>query len=201
MYKRFIKRGIDLFLSILAFPFVVLIIIVFGILIKIEDRGPIFFNAERVGQYGKIFKMYKLRSMKVNAPDIRLEDGSTFNSKNDDRVTRVGKLIRKTSLDEFPQFINVIKGDMSIVGPRPDPTDWLEKYPEDMKGFLNAKPGITGYSQAYFRNSVDGYEKMKNDLYYSKNISLGLDCKVFFKTILSVIGSENMYKEDDLKKR
>lgn len=195
MYKLFFKRFLDIVISLLAMPFVLLFIIIFGVFIKLEDGGPIFYNAERVGQYGNPFKMIKLRSMKVNAPDIRLEDGSTYNSEDDPRVTKTGKIIRKLSIDEFPQFINVLIGDMSIIGPRPDPLDWLEKYPEDVKNFLNVKPGITGYSQAYFRNSVDGYEKMKNDSYYEKNYSFLLDIKIFIKTVLSVIRSENMYKE------
>lgn len=195
MYKLFIKRFLDIIISILTMPFVLLFIIFFGIAIKIEDGGPIFYNAKRVGRYGKAFTMFKLRSMKVNAPDIRLKDGSTYNSEDDPRVTKVGKIIRKFSIDEFPQFINVLIGDMSIVGPRPDPLDWLEKYPDDIKNFLNVKPGITGYSQAYFRNSVDGYKKMKNDSFYEKNYSFLLDIKIFVKTVLSVIRSENMYKE------
>lgn len=195
MYKLFFKRLLDIIISLLAMPLVLLFILVFGIAIKVEDGGPFFYNAKRVGQYGKPFKMFKLRSMKVNAPDIRLDDGSTYNSEDDPRVTKIGKLIRKLSIDEFPQFINVLIGDMSIIGPRPDPLDWLEKYPEDIKNFLNVKPGITGYSQAYFRNSVDGYEKMKNDSYYEKNYGFILDIKIFVKTVLSVIRSENMYKE------
>ena len=119
--------------------------------------------------------------MKVNAPDIRLEDGSTFNGENDPRVTKIGKFLRKTSIDELPQFLNVLVGQMSIIGPRPDPLDWLDRYPDDIKVFLTVRPGITGYSQAYFRNSADGYEKMQNDAYYAKNLSFGLDVKIFLR--------------------
>lgn len=133
--------------------------------------------------------------MKVNAPDIRLEDGSTFNGENDPRVTKIGKFLRKTSIDELPQFLNVLVGQMSIIGPRPDPLDWLDRYPDDIKVFLTVRPGITGYSQAYFRNSADGYEKMQNDAYYAKNLSFGLDVKIFFKTIVTVFKQENIYKD------
>ena len=133
--------------------------------------------------------------MKVNAPDIRLADGSTYNGDDDPRVTRVGKFIRKTSIDELPQILNVFVGQMSIIGPRPDPEDWLDKYTEEERVFLKVRPGITGYSQAYFRNDADGKEKIKNDVYYAQNCSLWLDVKIFFKTIATVLKRENTYKD------
>jgi lipopolysaccharide/colanic/teichoic acid biosynthesis glycosyltransferase len=195
MYKHFFKRLIDFLISLLALPFVLLTIIIFGPIIFLTDRGPIFYCGERIGKNGKPFKMIKFRSMKVNAPDIRLEDGSAFNGENDPRVTKIGKFLRKTSIDELPQFLNVLVGQMSIIGPRPDPLDWLDRYPDDIKVFLTVRPGITGYSQAYFRNSADGYEKMQNDAYYAKNLSFGLDVKIFFKTIVTVFKQENIYKD------
>jgi len=195
MYKHFFKRLIDFLISLLALPFVLLTIIIFGPIIFLTDRGPIFYCGERIGKNGKPFKMIKFRSMKVNAPDIRLEDGSTFNGENDPRVTKIGKFLRKTSIDELPQFLNVLVGQMSIIGPRPDPLDWLDRYPDDIKVFLTVRPGITGYSQAYFRNSADVYEKMQNDAYYAKNLSFGLDVKIFFKTIVTVFKQENIYKD------
>lgn len=195
MYKHFFKRLIDFLISLLALPFVLLTIIIFGPIIFLTDRGPIFYCGERIGKNGKPFKMIKFRSMKVNAPDIRLEDGSTFNGENDPRVTKIGKFLRKTSIDELPQFLNVLVGQMSIIGPRPDPLDWLDRYPDDIKVFLTVRPGITGYSQAYFRNSADVYEKMQNDAYYAKNLSFGLDVKIFFKTIVTVFKRENIYKD------
>ena len=195
MYKHFFKRLIDILVGLLTLPFVLLTIIIFGPIIFLSDRGPIFYCGKRIGKNGKPFKMIKFRSMKVNAPDIRLEDGSTFNGENDPRVTKIGKFLRKTSIDELPQFLNVLIGQMSIIGPRPDPLDWLDRYPDDIKVFLTVRPGITGYSQAYFRNSADGYEKMQNDAYYAKNLSFGLDIKVFFKTIVTVFKHENTYKD------
>jgi lipopolysaccharide/colanic/teichoic acid biosynthesis glycosyltransferase len=195
MYKHFFKRLIDFLISLLALPFVLLTIIIFGPIIFLTDRGPIFYCGERIGKNGKPFKMIKFRSMKVNAPDIRLEDGSAFNGENDPRVTKIGKFLRKTSIDELPQFLNVLVGQMSIIGPRPDRLDWLDRYPDDIKVFLTVRPGITGYSQAYFRNSADGYEKMQNDAYYAKNLSFGLDVKIFFKTIVTVFKQENIYKD------
>jgi lipopolysaccharide/colanic/teichoic acid biosynthesis glycosyltransferase len=197
MYSKYIKRIFDLILSILLLPFLFLIVIIVGPIIYFTDKGNVFYNAERVGQNGKLFKMYKFRSMVLNAPDIRLSDGSTYNSENDSRVTKIGRFIRKTSIDEIPQILNILKGNMSFIGPRPDPPDWLEKYPEDVKIFLSMKPGITGYSQAYYRNSVDGEEKMKHDVYYSLNCSFILDIKIFFKTIVVVLKRNNMFKETE----
>lgn len=197
MYKNVIKRCLDIILALIILPILLVSMVLFGPIIYLTDKGPIFYNAKRVGKNGKLFKMYKFRSMIVNAPDIRLEDGSTYNGENDPRVTKIGKFLRKTSLDEIPQILNVLKGEMSFVGPRPDPPDWLERYPEDMKVFLTVKPGITGYSQAYFRNSVDGEEKMKNDVFYALNCSFILDFKILFKTVIVVLKRENTFKDVD----
>jgi len=130
--------------------------------------------------------------MIVNAPDIRLSDGSTYNGDDDPRITRVGRFLRKTSIDELPQILNVLLGDMSFIGPRPDPVDWLDKYSEKEKIILSVRPGITGYNQAYYRNSADGAMKLKNDVYYAENISFSLDMKIFFKTIKTVLLHENI---------
>lgn len=199
MYQKYIKRFLDFIIALIALPFVLIVILVVSPFILFNDGFPIFYNAERIGQHGKLFKMYKFRSMKKNAPDIRLADGSTYNGEDDPRVTKVGKVLRKTSIDEIPQLLNMLKGDMSLIGPRPDPPDWLEKYPEDIKVFLNVKPGITGYSQAYYRNSADGENKMKNDVFYAKNCSFLLDIKIFFKTIAVVLKHENTYKDTSSK--
>ena len=165
MYKKFLKRLFDILLALLILPIVLLIILIFAPIIYFTDKGPVFYNAERIGKNGKLFKMYKLRSMYVNAPDIRTESGDTYNAEDDPRVTPIGRFIRKTSIDEFPQFINVLIGDMSFIGPRPDPPDWLERYSEEERVFLSVRPGITGYSQAYYRNSVGAKEKIANDVY------------------------------------
>lgn len=195
MYKSFFKRFFDLIIGIVGFPFFLLALIVFGPFIYATDKGPVFYNAKRIGKDGKLFTMYKFRSMYVNAPDIRLSDGSTYNGDDDPRVTRIGKLMRATSIDELPQIINLLNGTMSLVGPRPDPPDWLEKYPEDVKVFLTVRPGITGYSQAYFRNGVDGEAKMKNDAYYAKHVSFLFDVKIFIRTIFTVLRHEGTYKD------
>ena len=119
MYKMFFKRAIDILLSLIALPFVLLVVAIMAVFIYLEDRGPVFYNATRRGRNGKNFKMFKLRSMYVNSPDLKNADGSTFNSDKDPRVTKVGRFMRKTSVDELPQILNVLIGDMSFVGPRP----------------------------------------------------------------------------------
>lgn len=177
-------------------PLVLLTSILVGIFIKLEDNGKIFYTSNRLGQYQKIFKMYKFRSMKEKAVDYRNEDGSTFNSKNDPRVTKIGGFIRKTSIDEIPQLINVLKGDMSLVGPRPDTTEALNIYNNTEINKLNVKPGITGYNQAYFRNSIQQSEKFQNDVFYVNNLSFIMDTKIIFKTFKSIIIRENINNEN-----
>jgi len=193
MYKSFFKPLFDFCGALLMLPFVLLVIIVFGPIIYITDRGPIFYNAERMGKNGRIFKMFKLRSMYANAPDIRNADGSTFNSDKDPRVTPVGHFLRKTSLDEFPQFLNVLIGDMSFVGPRPSLTTTpYSEYTEIRRKRVSVKPGVTGYAQAYYRNSITQDEKFHWDAYYADHISLWMDIKVLFMTVWSVIGRKNI---------
>ena len=192
MYVRFFKRCIDLTASLILLPFFCIIYVVLAPFYYFMDKGPMFYSGKRLGQFGKPFPMHKFRSMKVNAPDIRLKDGSTYNGDDDPRVTPLGRFLRKTSLDEVPQILNVLKGDMSMIGPRPDPLDWMERYKEEEKVFLKVKPGITGFNQAYFRNSTDGQEKINNDVYYAQNISLILDVKIVLKTIKTVLLRENV---------
>lgn len=199
MYRLYIKRLLDLIIGLLAFPFLLISLLIFGPIIKATDKGPVFYNAKRIGKNGKLFKMYKFRSMYVNAPDIRLADGSTYNGENDPRVTKVGKFMRAMSIDELPQILNMLNGTMSLIGPRPDPPDWIDKYPEEIKVFLSVRPGLTGYSQAYFRNGADGEQKMKNDAYYAQHLSFLLDVKIFFKTIATVLGHGNTYKDLEME--
>lgn len=195
MYKYFFKRILDILISILLIPILALLVIIIAPIIYLQDKGSIFYNSSRLGKNGEIFKMYKFRSMKVNAKDIRNSDGSTYNSKDDPRLTSIGKVLRKTSIDEVPQIINVLIGNMSLVGPRPDLPEHLKLYSTEEKKKLNVNPGITGYNQAYFRNSISWNERLKNDVYYTENISLLLDIKIVIKTIKSVILKDNIYNE------
>lgn len=197
MYNKCIKRLLDLCLSLICLPFFAIIYIIVAPLIYLEDKNPVLYSGERIGRNGKLFKMYKFRSMKVNAPDIRLTDGSTYNGKDDPRVTKTGRFLRETSIDEIPQLLNVLRGEMSFIGPRPDPPDWLDKYPDELRVFLKARPGITGYSQAYYRNSDDSYGKMVHDAYYAQHITFWMDVKIFFKTIQTVLKHDNIYRVDD----
>lgn len=196
MYKKVFKRLIDIIVSLLALPFIALVLVIFAPIIHFTDKGPVFYNAERLGKNGKVFKMFKLRSMRVNAPDILNADGSTYNGDNDPRVTKVGRFMRKTSIDELPQFLNVLIGDMSLIGPRAHVTRNYQGYEfldEVRRRRLDVRPGITGYNQAYFRNSVTSEQKLINDVYYVDNLSFVMDVKVFFKTIFSVLKRENIY--------
>lgn len=189
---RFIKRTFDIACSAILMIPIGLVIGISALFIKAEDKGPVFYMASRTGRYGKIFKMYKLRSMKVNAPDIRLEDGSTYNGDDDPRVTKFGKFARKTSIDELPQVINILKGDMTFIGPRPDTPIGSSAYTEEEKIILTVRPGITGYNQAVNRNSVLTKEKLKNDIYYVEHLSLWFDIKIVFMTIATVLGRKNI---------
>lgn len=195
-YKKYIKRILDFLFALLLVPLFLLSCGVVGICIYLEDKGSIFYKAERRGMNGKIYSMLKFRSMKMNAPDIRNKDGSTFNSKNDNRITKTGKIIRKTSIDELPQILNVLKGDMSFVGPRaPIPKEGYEwnDLDEMKQKRLQVRPGITGYSAALFRNSISAEEKLKKDCYYVDHVSFMLDLKIIFWTVKTVLLRKNIY--------
>lgn len=193
MYTHFFKHFFDVLLSILALPLFLIIMIPVAIAIKIDDGGPIFYQSARVGKGGKKFYMYKFRSMKVNSPDIRNVDGGTYNSAEDTRVTKIGKLLRETSIDETPQLLNIIKGDMSIIGPRAGDWESIDTYLDDEKDKMKVRPGLTGYCQAYFRNNATVRDKRLKDSWYANNISLSLDIKIFFKTIITVLKHDNLY--------
>jgi undecaprenyl phosphate N,N'-diacetylbacillosamine 1-phosphate transferase len=195
VYRNFFKRIFDLVLAIMALPFWLIILVIVGPMIYFQDKGSIFYNAPRLGKGGKVFKMYKFRSMKMNAPDLRNEDGSTFNAEDDPRLTKIGKFIRKTSLDETPQLLNIIKGDMSIIGPRPDLPEHMEIYEGNEARKLEIRPGVTGYNQAYFRNTVPWKERIKNDIYYIDHLTMWIDIKIFFKTAVSVLKREDVFVE------
>ena len=200
MYKT-IKRLLDIVICLIAFPFFCLVWVVAAILIKAEDGGPVFYMAERIGKDSKKIHMFKFRSMKVNAPDIRNDDGSTYNAKDDSRVTKVGKFLRETSLDETAQILNVLKGDMSIIGPRASNWDALETYLPDEMDKLKVRPGITGYVQAYYRNNATPHEKRVYDGWYANNLSFVLDMKIIFKTISVVLKRDNLYTNSEIDEK
>lgn len=188
------KRLLDIMGSVIGLIIASPILIIVGTLIKLESKGPIIFAQRRVGLNGKEFKMYKLRSMVANAEDLKEKlveqnemSGPMFKIKDDPRITKIGKFIRKTSIDELPQFINVFLGDMSLVGTRPPTVNEFKQYEGHHKRRLSMKPGITGMWQAYGRKTVTDFEDIvKMDLDYIDNWSIGLDIKILFKTVASV---------------
>ena len=184
MYKNFFKRLFDIIGALSAIPFVLLISLFVGLAIYIEDRGDIFYLASRRGRYGEIFKMFKFRSMKMNAPDIRNSDNSTYNSPDDPRITKVGRFIRKTSIDELPQFFNVLKGDMSLVGTRPPTVDEFEQYNIYYRRRLSITPGLTGMWQVSGRSDIKDFDDVvKLDLKYIDEWSLKQDVKILIQTV------------------
>ena len=193
IYQVYIKRCADIMISMTVAPFVALIAIPIGIAIKLEDHGPIIYRSKRIGKEYHIFDMFKFRSMSINAPNILNSDGSTYNAEDDPRVTKVGHFIRETSIDELPQIFNVLLGQMSIIGPRAGDTDGIGTYSDAEKDKMLVRPGITGYTQAYFRNGLGVSEKRIYDAWYAHNVSFGLDVKIFFKTIATVLKRENLY--------
>lgn len=195
MYIRFVKPAIGYLLALIALPFWCLIAIPISIAIKMEDGGPVFYMAGRIGKDNKIFKMFKFRSMKVNAPVMYSADGSTYSAADDPRVTRVGKILRSTSLDETAQVLNILTGDMALIGPRASGTDSIGTFLSDEEDKMKVKPGITGYCQAYYRNSATAREKRLKDAWYANNVTFWLDVKIFFKTIVTVLKRENVYTD------
>lgn len=202
MYKKYVKRVIDVLIALIALPFILLIIVLFAPMIYLEDHGSIFYKAKRRGLNGKVFYMYKLRSMKMNAPDLRNKDNSTYNSASDSRVTKIGGFLRKTSIDELPQIFNVLKGDMSLIGPRAsipiENVKWSDLSVMQQKR-LTVRPGITGYTAALYRNSISKEEKRKLDCYYVDHITFWLDMKIFFLTIKTVLLHKNIYTNNSEK--
>ncbi|CEN94070.1 MAG: sugar transferase [Paeniclostridium sordellii] len=189
--KNIIDRVFGLVLLILLSP----VLLIISILIKIDSKGPVIFKQKRLGKNGQIFEIYKFRTMYVNAPDLRNEDGSTFNSDDDPRVTKIGKFLRKTSLDELTQIFNILKGDMSFIGPRPDLPDHYDLYTEFDKKKLSVKPGVTGYAQCNGRNSIEWKKRIEMDIFYINNFNLLLDIKILFKTVFSVLRKEGINKQ------
>lgn len=201
MYGKCFKRIFDLIGTIFLLPLFLLCFIVFAPIIWLEDRGSIFYKAKRRGIHGDIFEMYKFRTMKMNAPDIRNADNSTYNSPTDPRITKVGSFLRKTSIDELAQVLNILKGDMSFIGPRPVTIDRpLSNYDEKRKVRLQVKPGITGYAQAYYRNSIDNETKLEKDAIYAQNVTFLGDIKILFKTLETVLLRKNIYMKEAGKK-
>ncbi|MDP1443098.1 sugar transferase [Priestia megaterium] len=195
------KRALDIIGALVGLLILSILFLLVAFLIKLEDpKGPLFFSQKRVGKDGKEFKMYKFRSMVTDA-EARLGEllkhneveGAMFKMKNDPRITKIGKFIRKTSIDELPQLINVLKGDMSLVGPRPPLPREVQEYTKYHMQRLLVTPGCTGVWQASARNSVGFEEMVDMDIYYIRNRSFWFDLKIIFKTVLVLFGSKNAF--------
>ncbi len=195
MYKHFLKRLFDLIVSIVALIVFSPVLLICAIAVKVDSKGPAIFKQQRVGKKGKVYNMYKFRSMCVGAEQ---QEGGVFCTKGDKRVTKVGNFLRRTSLDELPQLINIIKGDMSLIGPRPVltyyPYKWEEYTEEQLKRF-EVRPGVTGWAAVHGRKTNTVEARFEYDNYYVEHLSLWLDIKIFFMTIKSVLTNEG--NEDD----
>lgn len=193
-----VKRVIDITVSILGLIILSPLLLLVAILIKFESKGPIIFTQKRVGFKGNEFNMLKFRSMVVNAEELKDKlknnnemSGPMFKMKNDPRVTKIGRFIRKTSIDELPQLINVLKGEMSLVGPRPSLPSEVKQFKPWMLKRLEVKPGLTCYWQIMGRNNIDFEEWMKLDIKYVEERSVLLDIKLIYKTFFVLFGDEN----------
>lgn len=197
MYKKVIKRFLGFLFALIALPFVLLIALVLKPLVYAEDKGPLFYVSKRAGKNAKTFNMYKFRSMKVNSPNIVNSDGSTYNSEHDNRQTKIGKILRKTSIDELPQVLNILKGDMAWIGPRPVLDSQAETFSEEEKEKFKVLPGITGYTQAYNRNQLSSHDERMMDAWYANHVNFMLDFKIFLKTIETVLHPHRVYRNKD----
>ena len=189
MYKHFFKRVIDICVSLVGLIVLSLPMLIIAIAIKCDSKGPVIFKQERVGKKGKVFNIYKFRSMCVGAEKTGT---GVYSGKGDARVTKVGKILRATSLDELPQFFNLLKGDMSLIGPRPPltyhPWTW-DKYTDEQKRMFEVRPGITGWAQVNGRKEVEWNKRIKLNVWYVDHVSLWLDIKILFMTVAKVFSN------------
>ena len=195
---NFFKRSFDIISASIGILFLLPLFIVLAILVKLDSKGPIFFSHKRIGKNGKIIGIYKFRSMVSNSEEIfknfteeqKKEFEKNFKLDDDPRITKIGGFLRKTSLDELPQLLNIIKGDMSVVGPRPIVRAEVEKYGVCADNLFSVKPGLTGFWQANGRSDTTYEERVQMDMYYIDNRSFLLDIRIILKTVISVIRKE-----------
>lgn len=189
MYLK-VKRLLDFFFSLTILTLLLPFLLVVAILIKLDSKGPIIFKQYRIGKNGAIFKVWKFRTMINNAEKLGT---GLKTAERDPRITKIGNYLRKLSVDELPQLINILKGDMSFIGPRPAPVQHLEEYSESERGRLEVLPGITGWAQVNGRNKLTWPERIEKDIWYVQNISIWLDTKILFMTLKVVLLSEGVY--------
>lgn len=185
MYRKFFKRFIDISVSLIAVMVLVIPMLIIALAVRLQDGGPAIFKQERIGKGGKSFYIYKFRTMVINA-----ENGGVYSDNKDPRITKIGNILRKTSLDELPQFFNILKGDMSFVGPRPPLTyhPWsITEYTEEQFKMFNVRPGITGWAQVNGRKAVEWNRRIELNVWYVENVSFSLDIKIIFMTVFKVL--------------
>ena len=191
LYRSFIKRFLDVAISLPALAILSPIMLLISLLILLESGRPILFKQERIGYKGKVFPIYKFRSM---VQDAEHTGSGVYSGKDDARVTRVGRLLRASSLDELPQLVNILKGDMSLIGPRPPLTyhPWTyDKYTKDQLHMFDVRPGITGWAQIHGRKGVEWHERIKLNNWYVDNLSFSLDAKILFVTFFKVLSNSD----------
>lgn len=187
MYKKFFKRFMDIIVSLIAIIVLALPMGIIALLVKLQDGGPAIFRQERLGKGGKSFYILKFRTMIIDA-----EKGGVYSDNKDPRVTKIGNILRKTSLDELPQFFNILRGDMSFIGPRPPLTyhPWpITEYTEEQFKMFNVRPGITGWAQVNGRKAVEWNKRIELNVWYVVNVSLWLDIKILFMTVFKVLSN------------
>ena len=187
MYQHFWKRFFDVAVSLVALVIAALPMLVVALLVKLDSPGPVLFRQERFGRNGKVFTIYKFRSMCVNAEHT---GSGVYSGKGDARVTRLGRILRATSIDELPQMLNILKGEMSFIGPRPPLTyhPWpLEEYSEEQLRMFEVRPGVTGWAQVHGRTNVEWHERIKLNVWYVDHVSLLLEVKIFLMTVRKVL--------------
>lgn len=197
MYKSFLKPLLDWIAALLALILLLPLFLLVSVLIKIDSAGPVFFIQERLGKYGKVFKVFKFRSMTVNQP-VKVLNGPKL-YENDPRITKVGRFIRKTSIDELPQLINILKGEMSFIGPRPPVTYFPKKfdeYSEFEKQRFHVKPGISGLAQVRCREVHDWDINIPIDVEYVKNYSFTFDLNLFLSSLFFFFKTDNIYRKE-----
>lgn len=201
IYRDYVKRVIDLIIAIPVFIVALIPMLIVAVIIKLDSPGPVLFKQDRLGKNGKVFKMLKFRSMVVNAEHT---GSGVYSGKGDSRVTKVGKFIRATSIDELPQLINVIRGDMSLLGPRPPLTyhPWpIEQYTEEQLHMFDVRPGFSGWAQIHGRKEVEWNHRIELNVWYVRHVRFLLDVKIFFKTIIKVlVNSDNENTGETVKK-
>lgn len=191
MYQRFWKRGIDMLIAALALVLLSPLMLVTAAAIKLSSPGPVLFKQQRLGLHGREFTMYKFRSMAMGAEHT---GSGVYSEKGDPRVTAVGRFIRMTSIDELPQLLNILKGDMAIVGPRPPLTyhPWpIDQYTEEQFHMFDVRPGITGWAQVNGRKTVEWPHRIELSVYYARNLSIAFDIRILALTCLKVLRSED----------